>query len=81
MAQHGAIKTIAFESLSIFLVLVVGQQMRRASGGVGDALLYPRELVISCYYLCDGRKTQTRLKSLQVTGVKFHGEAWERVFG
>ena len=39
MAQHGAIKTIAFESLSIFLVLVVGQQMRRASGGVGDALL------------------------------------------
>ena len=48
MAQHGAIKTIAFESLSIFLVLVVGQQMRRASGGVGDVLLYSRELEVSC---------------------------------
>ena len=60
MAQHGATKTIASESLSIFLVLVVGQQMRRASGGVGDVLLYPRELEVSCYCLCDGRKTQTR---------------------
>ena len=45
MAQHGATKTIASESLSIFLVLVVGQQMRRAGGG--DVLLYPRELEVS----------------------------------
>ena len=56
MAQHGATKTIASESLSIFLVLVVGQQIRR----IGDVLLYPRGLEVSCYSLCDGRETQTR---------------------
>ena len=37
-----------------------GRRLADAAGEcVGDVLLYPRELGVSCYSLCDGRETQT----------------------